>query len=153
MNTPAALASLIERAVLEEKLSVALYRRAAELAEDESARRFLVALADEECLHATELGEALSRLPAATRDDLEDEHLALLDAWAHGSEEALSGRETIRDILLLALKRENRARAVYERLARLTDEPELEALFTRFAECEGAHYQRVREQFREELAD
>ncbi len=142
------LRTLLDASIREEQEAQGLYRAAATRARDEATRRFLEALIVEESRHEQDL-RAL-----AARVDAEQVTLALDDAaGADGAvrdtnaSDASEDAHSIRGLLLIALKREKRASAVYARMADAARDPVARSVLMSLAAAEEDHARRIRGYF------
>ncbi|MFC2089101.1 ferritin family protein, partial [Calditrichota bacterium] len=66
---------------------------------------------------------------------------------SHGNENDFSKTIKIEDVLSIALKREFRAKAIFEKMAETTINNELKTIFTKLAEEEQIHHQNITKKF------
>ncbi len=141
------IGDLLETAIGYEIRSQELYRRALELVEDPRARAFLEELVAEEERHQHTLEELREWEIFDPSIPLEDETMAVAGDGAGLPEEIPPGTD-LEGIVELALRREHRARTLFQRMAAAARHPELKTLFEKLAEEENSHHESVLERFR-----
>lgn len=142
------LRALLDLSVQEEQNAQDLYRSAALQVKDAAAQRFLATLIAEESRHEQELRAIASRVNAEKLTlAIEDaRELELVDA-GNATDPAFEDTGSIHGLLLLALKREKRASAVYARMAEAAEDPVARAVLTSLATAEDDHARRIKAYF------
>jgi rubrerythrin len=133
------LKSVIAFAIKREEEAARNYRELGRIARDESARKLLADLHDEERNHKRILrGLAKARVRVPSAKDVKD--LMISDYLV---EEPLTPEMNFQDLLIFAAKKEKRAVALYSDLAKRTQDKEQKALFEFLAKQEKAHKLRL----------
>ena len=133
------LKSVIAFAVQREEEAARNYGELCRIAEDESARKLLADLQEEEKNHKRILqGLTKARIRVPSARDVRD--LMISDYLI---EEPLTPEMNFQDLLIFAAKKEKRAVALYSDLARRTPDKEQKALFEFLAKQEKAHKLRL----------
>ncbi len=131
------LKAILEMAIKEEVFFSEFYKKAAEMADDGSAKTMLLSLSRIEAIHrekletldANKLG-ALILPDMITKEDIEAE-IELLD---------ISGFIDLREVLQFALSAEERAKLTYQKLGDAIDDKKAKSLFYMLANEEENHY-------------
>lgn len=145
------LKAILEAAIKIEEQSYALYNMAQKMVDSPSSRKLLTELADEELIHR-------KKLLAATRDEREIgkigsqgkkiEDLKIVDVMR---DTALSEDADYQRILIYAAKREKATFEYYTSLANGLEGTKTGELFTRLAEEELKHKNKLEREYDEQL--
>lgn len=143
------LKDLLDYAIQQEIDSQTLYRRGAELVKDAATQQFLRRLEKEEVEHEKMLFNiretGLYNLDVAFKE----EHLLEDAKHSHGSNLFIfDERWTMENVLEIALKREYRARLIYEAAAQSAPDEEMKMLFKNLAAAEAIHHREVEKQYK-----
>lgn len=143
------IAEIISFAVKQEELSSALYLQAMEQAPDDKSRKLLSELAGEELEHShlfamiQEDGSGLpvfSTLPETMVSEF------LVDIPLHEG-------MTFAEVMIYAIKKEEKSSRFYRELASKAADPQLASLLNKLADIEQTHKARLEEAFIVEVSD
>lgn len=142
------LNDLLEIAIENEISSQKLYSDAYNLVSDEKAKVFLNELVEEEKGHQTML-ESIKEMELYDGSiPIEDPSILESGKSSHEIKHDFSESSKIEDILEIALKREFRAKTIFEKMADITTNDELRTMFNKLAEEEQIHHQNITKKFR-----
>ncbi|GAB4370222.1 MAG: hypothetical protein Kow0062_04720 [Acidobacteriota bacterium] len=140
------LDDLLGVAIDHEIASQRLYRRALERTTDGPARAFLESLIEEEQGHERTLRELREMAIWDGSVPVEDEDLFAAPSASHG-EDGVPADAGLDTLLAFALRREHRARMLFEQAARAARHPELVSLFEGLAREEAQHHRDIEGRF------
>ena len=143
------LENILGVAIQREEAAAALYRDTAEQVETGPVQVLLKELEQQEVGHKRRLQQLLDkgtfrRISAVQRKQVED--LKLTDYLV---EEPLEPDTDLQDVLIVAGKREKASHDLYNGLAQVTDEPEVNELFRFLANEELGHKHRIETMYEE----
>jgi rubrerythrin len=134
-------------AVQKEAGAVALYEEASTMTTRAEAKKMFEELAAEERRHR-EIREGLEKKDVSDYTLREVPDMKISD---YLTEVEFSPDMEYRDILVLAVKREEKSKSLYTDLARRTDDPETKKLFEVLAQEEAKHKQRLETEYDEHV--
>ena len=141
------LNDLLDLAINAEISAQNLYSDASEIVDDQSGKLFLNGLVQEEKGHQTML-ESIKEMELFDGDLLvDDESLFEAGKKIHDTDDSFSKENDIEQIMLIALKREFKAKTRYEKMAGITNNSELKAIFSNLAKEEENHHKTIIKQF------
>lgn len=141
------LNDLLDIAIKHEISSQELYSNACEIVTDEKAKNFLAELIEEEKGHQTLL-ESIKEMDVFDGSILLDDSSLLESSGStHKIEDSFNSESKIKDILDIALKREYRAMAIFNKMASTTSNNELKSIFLKLAEEEEIHHKNISKKF------
>ena len=140
---------ILRFAIRNEQAAERSYRLLADQALVPATRKLMRDLADEEAEHqrrlrALPMGTTLPKPPARSQD--QGLYQQLVDV-------RLAPTATLAEILIAAIKKEERATQLYRNLAQQASDAKLRQLFTQLAEQERGHRQHLEELFLTEVLD
>jgi len=141
------LNDLLNIAIDFEVSSQKFYKDALTKVTDEKVKLFLKKLVEEEEGHETML-ESIKEMEIFDGSIvLDDTSLLDMSGSTHKTEDKINSSSTIEDILNIALKREYRAKIVFEKMAQTTNNDELKSTFQKLAEEEELHHKEIAKKF------
>lgn len=141
------LNDLLEVAIDHEISSQNMYQAAYNIVSDSQAKLFLRELIDEEKGHQTML-ESIKEMEIYDGSIiLDDASIIESGKSSHKTDDDISTENTIDDILNIALKREYRAKSIFEKMASTTMNDELKGIFMKLAEEEDIHHKNISKKF------
>lgn len=141
------LNDLLDLAINAEISAQKLYSDASEIVDDQSGKSFLNGLVNEEKGHQTML-ESIKEMELFDGNLLvDDESLFEAGKKIHDTDDSFAKDNDIEQIMLIALKREFKAKTRYEKMAGITNNSELKTIFTNLAQEEENHHKTITKQF------
>ena len=141
------LNDLLDVAINAEISAQKLYSDASEIVDDESGKLFLNGLAKEEKGHQTML-ESLKEMEIFDGNLIvDDESLFEAGKKIHDTNDSFAKENDIEQIMLIALKREYKAKTRYEKMAGITNNSELQTIFSKLAKEEEIHHKTISKKF------
>jgi len=141
------LNDLLDFAINAEISAQKLYSEASTIVDDPKGKLFLQGLADEERGHQTML-ESIKEMELFDGKLIVDEE-SLFEAGKdiHITNDKFSKDNDIEQIMLIALKREYKAKTRYEKMADITKNSELKTIFSKLAKEEELHHKTISKKF------
>ncbi|MBL0176267.1 MAG: ferritin family protein [Ignavibacteria bacterium] len=137
------IGDLLNVAIQHELKSQILYKHLSTVVSDASARDFLLELVEEERSHERRLHALKASGEIDTAQPLDTPDVADEIARGHAVYVTLDEHSSMDDIVQLAIRREQRAAQLFQRLAASSTTPAIRALFLQLAEEESGHEQQV----------
>ena len=137
------LNELLDVAINAEIAAQELYSEASEIVDDQEGKLFLNRLVEEERGHQTML-ESIKEMELFDGDIVVDEQ-SLFEAGKdiHITNDSFKKENDIEQIMLIALKREYKAKTRYEKMAEITSNTELKTIFSKLAKEEENHHKTI----------
>ena len=141
------LNDLLDFAINAEIAAQKLYSEASEIVKDQDGKLFLNGLVEEERGHQTML-ESIKEMELFDGNLIVDE-ASLFEAGKdiHITKDNFSKDNDIEQIMLIALKREYKAKTRYEKMADITKNEELKSIFSKLAKEEELHHRTISKKF------
>jgi rubrerythrin len=141
------LNDLLDFAINAEISAQKLYTEASEIVDDQSGKLFLTDLAKEEKGHQTML-ESIKEMEIFDGSIIVDEE-NLFEAGKdiHITNDNFSKDNDIEQVMLIALKREFKAKTRYEKMAEITNNDELKSIFLTLAKEEESHHRTISKKY------
>lgn len=141
------LNDLIDVAIDAEISAQNFYSDASDIVENQSGKLFLNGLVNEERGHQTML-ESIKEMKLFDGDLIvDDESLFEAGKKIHDTDDTFSKENDIEQIMLIALKREFKAKTRYEKMAGITNNSELKTIFSKLAKEEELHHKTISKMF------
>jgi rubrerythrin len=147
MTMQKTLNDLLDFAINAEISAQKLYSEASEIVEEQSGKQFLSGLAEEEKGHQTML-ESIKEMEIFDGGLIVDEE-SLFEAGKdiHVTNDEFTKENDIEQIMLIALKREFKAKTRYEKMALITNNSEMKSIFSTLAKEEENHHKTISKKF------
>ena len=141
------LNDLLDFAINAEIAAQELYSEASEIVKDQDGKLFLNGLVEEERGHQTML-ESIKEMELFDGNLMVDE-ASLFEAGKdiHITKDNFSKDNDIEQIMLIALKREYKAKIRYERMADINKNDEFKFIFSKLAKEEELHHRTISKKF------
>ena len=141
------LNDLLDFAINAEISAQKLYTEASDIVDDQSGKLFLTDLAKEEKGHQTML-ESIKEMEIFDGSITVDEE-SLFEAGKdiHVTNDNFSKENDIEQVMLIALKREFKAKTRYEKMAEITNNDELKSIFSTLAKEEENHHKTISKKY------
>ncbi|MCK5034026.1 MAG: hypothetical protein KAS18_10345 [Calditrichia bacterium] len=141
------LNDLLDLSINAEISAQKLYSEASEIVEDQSGKLFLNSLVEEERGHQTML-ESIKEMELFNGNLIvDDESLFETGKKIHDTDDTFTKENNIEQIMLIALKREFKAKTKYEKMAAITNNSELTIIFSKLAKEEELHHKNISKKF------
>ena len=140
------LEAALEKAIEQEQRSFEIYRRALQVVEDQSARKLLKELAEEELEHKNALEKALVGETAALHGE-EEKTGPSMNLTLFVQEKPLDKNASPQDALAFAMHDEKRSVDFYQQMATQCGGAPMEEIFSRFQKDETKHLARLEETY------
>jgi rubrerythrin len=147
MNMQKTLNELLDVAINAEISAQKLYSEASKIVDDQNGKLFLNGLVEEERGHQTML-ESIKEMELFDGNiAVDDESLFEAGKKVHDTDDNFSKENNIEQIMLIALKREFKAKTRYEKMSAITNNAELKTIFSKLAKEEELHHKNISKQF------
>lgn len=147
------LNDLLDFAINAEISSQKLYSEASEIVKDPDGKKFLKTLADEEKSHQTML-ESIKEMELFDGALIvDDESLFEAGKDIHITNDEFSPDNDIEQVMLVALKREYKAKIRYEKMSAITSSDQLRKIFNTLSKEEENHHKTISKKFNIQMGE
>ena len=141
------LNDLLDIAINAEISAQKFYSEASKIVNDQSGKLFLNGLVEEERGHQSMLKSIKEMELFDGNLDVDDDSLFEAGKKIHDTDDAFSKENNIEQIMLIALKREFKAKTRYEKMSAITNNAELKTIFSKLAKEEELHHKTISKKF------